>query len=124
MKNARHKKSLAPCRRHPFWKRETQVQYSFINQEDHSGCLILVTGKNSFITGFISRMGVPSIASKYFTHILFPSHFTSSTIVKPTELGRSFFSCAKMPTSGQLVFPRGWPLKIIFDLSRWKIISR
>jgi hypothetical protein len=50
--------------------------------------------------GFISIIGVPSIASNPLTIKEFPSLLINSTIVTPILFGRFFPRCAKIPTLG------------------------
>src|SRR4029079_1847130 len=65
-------------------------QYSFINSCDHCGCRTAPRGRNSAITGLMSTIGVPSIASSSCTTSARPSTRTSVQIVLPRRFGRFF----------------------------------
>lgn len=87
--------------------RSCTYQYSAMISVVHPGCTTSDLGRNSFITGLTSMIGVPSIASRPLTVILRLSTAITSQIVAPILFGRFFPRCASMPISGQAGFPLG-----------------
>lgn len=71
------------------------------------GCFTSSLERNSRITGLMSNTGVPSIASNPSTSRCVPLTAMTGHVVKPIRFGLFFPRCAKMPTNGRSLRPRG-----------------
>jgi hypothetical protein len=82
-------------------------QYRSMTSRAQSGSLTSPRGRKPVITGLISKTGVPSIASKPCTRRVSLETLAIRQTETPSRFGRFRPRCAKMPTFGQSVLPRG-----------------
>ena len=70
----------------------------------------------------MSRIGVPSMASRPRTRSVVPSMPSSSQVDIPRRFGRFLARWAKMPTAGHSGLPRGTraPVWTVAGSTRWK----